>query len=92
MLETYDDSFKDNKIDELEEKIIELKYQLKTSKDREVLYKELLSEINDSLNEIFKQEQEIERFGFDEKIDHRECMVNLKKTFQEFRRINRIDF
>ena len=92
MLETYDDSFKDNKIDELEEKIIELKYQLKTSKDREVLYKELLSEIDDSLNEIFKQEHEIDRFGFDEKIDYRECMVNLKKTFQEFRRINRIYF
>ena len=92
MVEMFDDSFEEDKVSELEGEIIELKYQLKISKDKEVIYKELLSEIDNSLNEIFKQEQEIERFHFDEKIDYRECLVNLKKSFQECRRVYRVDF
>ena len=43
-----------NKIDELETEIIELKYQLKKSEDKEMIYLDILSNINSGLKTLFK--------------------------------------
>ena len=42
------------KIDSLEEDIIELKYQLKKSKDKEMIYLDILSNIDSALKTLFK--------------------------------------
>jgi hypothetical protein len=78
-----------DKIQELEGDIYDLKSELKECRDRELLYKGMLSEINDSIMELFKREQENERFRFDEKIDYREYVINLKKDLDEYKRIYR---
>jgi uncharacterized protein (DUF1015 family) len=49
----------------------------------------MLSEINESIMELFKREQENERFRFDEKIDYRQYVINLKKDLDEYKRIYR---
>ena len=41
------------KIDLLEEEIIELKYQLKKSKDKEMVYLDILSNIDSALKTLF---------------------------------------
>ena len=76
-----------DKIQELEGDIYDLKSELKQCRDRELLYKGMLSEINESIMELFKREQENERFRFDEKIDYREYVINLKKDLDEYKRI-----
>jgi hypothetical protein len=92
MVDIFDDSFEEDEVSRLEGEIIDLKYELRLSKDRELIFKDLLSEVDNALNQIFEQEKEIERFRLDEKIDYRECLVNLKKSFQECRRVYRVNF
>ena len=48
-------------IESLEEEIIELKYQLKKSKDKEMIYLDILSNIYGAVKTIFKREEENER-------------------------------
>jgi hypothetical protein len=78
-----------DRIQELEGDIYDLKSKLKECCDRELLYKGMLSEINESIMELFKREQENERFRFDEKIDYRQYVINLKKDLDEYKRIYR---
>jgi len=78
-----------DRIQELEGDIYDLKSKLKECQDRELLYKGMLSEINESIMELFKREQENERFRFDEKIDYRQYVINLKKDLDEYKRIYR---
>jgi len=92
MVDIFDDSFEEDEVSRLEGEVIDLKYELRLSKDRELIFKDLLSEVDNALNQIFEQEKEIERFRLDEKIDYRECLVNLKKSFQECRRVYRVNF
>lgn len=92
MVDIFDDSFEEDEVRRLEGEVIDLKYELRLSKDRELIFKDLLSEVDNALNQIFEQEKEIERFRLDEKIDYRECLVNLKKSFQECRRVYRVNF
>jgi hypothetical protein len=78
------------KIEELEGEIVELKFQLKKSKDKEMIYLDILSNIDTSLKVLFKREQENERFNFDDEIDYRECVKNLKSALDEYKRIYRL--
>ena len=78
------------KIDLLEDEIIELKYQLKKSRDKEYVYLDILSTIEESLRVFFKEEEENERFGLNDEIDYRECIVNLKKSLDEYKRANNL--
>ena len=78
------------KIDSLKDEVIELKYQLKKSRDKEYVYLDILSTIEESLRVFFKEEEENERFGLNDEIDYRECIVNLKKSLDEYKRANNL--
>ena len=88
----YDDSYQDSEVQILEGEIVDLKYDLKKSQDNEKFYKEILSEIDNSIKLLFQQEKEIERFNLDEEINYRECIVNLQKSLNEYKRVYRINF
>jgi hypothetical protein len=71
---------------------IDLKFELRQTKDKLNVYSDILLTIDTSVSELFKQETENERFGFSEDIDYRECLVNLKKSLQEYKRVYRVNF
>ncbi len=75
------------RIQELEGDIFDLKSELRECIDRERIYQEILSEINDSIDNLFQREEENERFRFDDVIDYRQYVINLKKDLNEYRRI-----
>ncbi len=75
------------RIQELEGEIYGLKSELRECIDRERIYQEILSEINDSIINLLQREQENERFRFDEKIDFRKYVINVKKDLDEYKRI-----
>ena len=76
-----------SEIQKLEGEIFELEFQLKDKTDKMLLYQEMLSEINNSIIDLFRREEENIRFRFDDKIDYRECILNLKKSLDEYKRI-----
>lgn len=78
------------KIDSLEEEIIELKYQLKKSKDKEMIYLDILSNIDSALKTLFKREEENERFNLGDVVNYRENVVNLKASLDEYKRIYKL--
>ena len=81
------------RIQELEGDIFNLKSELRESIDRERIYQEILSEINYSIDNLFQREEENERFRFDDKVDFRQYVMNLKNDLNEYRRIyGNIDF
>ena len=75
------------RIRDLEGDIFDLKSELRECIDKERIYQEILSEINDSIDKLFQREQENERFRFDDKVDYRQYVMNLKKDLNEYRRI-----
>jgi len=82
----------EDKIQELEGDIVDLRFDLKKSKDKEIIYKDILFNIELSLNELFKREQENERFSLGENIDYKETVVNLKKSLDEYKRVYKLIF
>jgi uncharacterized FlaG/YvyC family protein len=77
------------RIQELEGTIFNLESELRESIDRERIYRDILSEINDSIDNLFQREKENERFRFDDKIDFRQYVINVKKDLDEYRRLYR---
>ena len=77
------------RIQELEGTIFDLRSELNECIDKERIYRDILSEINDSIDNLFQREQENERFRFDEKIDFRQYVLNVKKDLNEYRRLYR---
>ena len=75
------------RIQELEGDIFDLKSELRECVDKERIYREILFEINDSIDKLFIREKENERFRFDDKIDYRQYVINLKKDLNEYKRI-----
>ncbi len=80
----------EDKIDLLEEEIIELKYQLKKAKDKEMIYLDILSNIYSALRTLFKREEENERFNLGDTLNFRENLVNLKASLDEYIRIYKL--
>jgi hypothetical protein len=80
------------KIRLLEDEVVELRFSLKDSKTKEMFYLDILNNINSSISDLFKQEEENERFRLNEEIDYRECLINLKKSLNEYKRVYRINF
>jgi hypothetical protein len=80
------------RIEKLEDEIIELKYQLKQSKDKELVYKDILFNIEVAIKTLFKREKESERFNLGEVFDFRECVVNLKNALDEYKRLYNLRF
>ena len=78
------------KIEQLESEIVDLKFDLKKSKDKETIYIDILSNIDYSLRILFKREQENERFNLGDDINFRESVVNLKNAMDEYKRVYKL--
>jgi hypothetical protein len=89
MVEEMDEFFQESEIQRLEGEIFELESQLKEHRDKERIYQEILSEIRHSLKDLFKREEENNRFRLGEEIDYRSCLVGLGKTLDELIRVYR---
>jgi len=76
----------------LRDKVIELEFELKDSKFRELSYLDILNNLDTSLSQLFKEEVENQRFGIGGVVDYRDCLVNLKNNLDEYKRIYRINF
>lgn len=82
----------DEKIRELEGEIVDLKFDLQRSKDKELIYLDILSNIDLSIKELIKQEKENERFKLGETIDYKGSVLNLQNALNEYKRVYRINF
>lgn len=82
-----------DEIQRLEGEILDLKDKLRKSTDRELIYKEILTEINESIVSIIERDKENDRFLFDEKIDFKLFVIKVKEDLENYRRIyKRIDY
>ena len=77
---------------ELEGKIIDLQFDLKKCKDRELIFLEIISTIDLSLKDLFNREEENLRFNIEEEINYRDCLLNLKLALNEYKRVYRVNF
>lgn len=80
----------DEKIKELEGLIVDMRFDLKTNRDKEMIYLDILSNIDNSLRVLFIREQENERFDLGDDINYRECVVNLKSALDEYKRVYKL--
>lgn len=80
----------EEKIEQLESEIVDLKFDLKKSKDKEMIYLDILSNIDTSLKVLFKREEENERFNLGDDVDYRECILNLQSAINEYKRVYKI--
>jgi len=55
-----------------------------------MIYLDILSNIDNSLNVLFKREEENERFNLGDNIDFRQSVVNLKEALNEYKRIYKL--
>lgn len=81
-----------DKISQLEDEIVELRFALKESRDKQLIYLDILTNIDTSLKDLFERERENERFNFGDEVDYRECLVNLDNALKEYKRIYRVTF
>ena len=82
----------DEKIEELEGEIVDLRFDLKRSRDKELIYLDILSNIDLSIKELINREKENERFNLGETIDYKEAVVNLQNALNEYKRVYKINF
>ena len=87
-----DEYFQESEIQRLEGEIFELQFKLKECHDKELTYKQLLSEIRNSIDEIIELEMENERFRLEAEIDYKSCITNLKNYLQEYKRVYKLRF
>ena len=78
--------------EKLADNLYELQYQLKMVKDKELIYKDILSNIEISIKDLFQRETENERFNLGDEINFRESMVNLKNSLEEYKRLYKLRF
>lgn len=78
--------------EKLADNLYELQYQLKMAKDKELIYKDILSNIEGSLVELFQRETENERFNLGDEINFRDSLVNLKSSLDEYKRLYKLRF
>lgn len=78
--------------EKLADNLYELQYQLKLSRDKELIYKDILSNIEGSLVELFQRETENERFNLGDEINFRESLINLKSSLDEYKRLYKLRF
>ena len=83
----------DDEIQRLEGEILDLKDKLKKVTDRELIYKEILTEVIDSIDNQLTRDKENERFKFDDKINFKLFVEYMKEDLENYRRIYKnIDF
>lgn len=81
-----DNSYEESKIQKLEGEIFEMESTLKNHRDKERIYQEILSDINNSIIELFKREEENKRFNLGEETDYRQCMIGMKEYLDNIKR------
>lgn len=82
-----------DEIQKLEGEILELKDELRKVTDRELIYKEILTEVIDSIDNQLTRDKENERFKFDDKINFKLFVEYMKEDLENYRRIYKnIDF
>lgn len=79
-------------IQELEGQIIDLKFDLDSSKKKEMIYLDILNNIQISVLDFLKKDEENIRFNLGEKIDYKEGLINLNESLKEYKRIYKINF
>ena len=82
-----------DEIERLEGEILELKDKLRRVIDRELIYKDILKEISDSIDNQLKRDEENERFRFEDKINFKLFVQYMKEDLENYRRIyKKIDY
>ena len=76
-----------DEIQRLEGEILELRDELRKVTDRELIYKEILTEVIDSIDNQLTRDKENERFKFDEKINFKLFVQCMKEDLENYRRI-----
>ena len=76
-----------DEIQRLEGEILELRDELRKVTDRELIYKEILTEVIDSINNQLTRDKENERFKFDDKINFKLFVQYMKEDLENYRRI-----
>ena len=84
-----DNFYEESEIQKLEGEIVDLKFQLKQSKDKEIVYLDILTNIDISLKQLEQQQKENARFRFEE-IDYKLCFENLRLSMNEYKRVYKI--
>jgi 3D (Asp-Asp-Asp) domain-containing protein len=84
--EEMDEFFQESEVQRLEGEVFELETQLKEHRDKERIYQDILTDINNSLIDLFKREEENNRFNFGEVTDYRQCMSGMKDYLDEIKR------
>jgi len=85
--EEFDNSYEESKIQRLEGEIFEMESTLKNHRDKERIYQEILSDINHSIIELFKREEENKRFNLGEETDYRQCMIGMKEYMDNIKSV-----
>lgn len=83
-----------DEIERLEGEIIDLKDKLKRVTDRELIYKDILREIRESIDNQLKRDEENERFWFfDDKVDFKLFVIKVKEDLENYRKIyKKVDY
>lgn len=76
----------ENEIQRLEGEVFELEFQLKNHRDKERIYQEIVSDINNSIINLFKREEENIRFNLGEDTDYRKCLLEMKEYLDNLKR------
>ena len=76
-----------DEIQRLEGEILELRDELRKVTDRELIYKEILTEVIDSIDNQLTRDKENERFKFDDKINFKLFVEYMKEDLENYRRI-----
>lgn len=77
-------------MEKLEDELIELKFQLKECKDKEIKYLTILQDIDISLKRAFKEEEENIRFNLGNPFNFELACINLRDYLNECKRIYKI--
>jgi hypothetical protein len=77
-------------MEEIEDELIELRFQLKESKDKEMKYLAILQDIDKSLQQAFKQEEENIRFNLGNPFNFEAACINLRDYLNECKKIYKI--
>jgi hypothetical protein len=82
----------EERIDKLSEKVCDLTFDLEKAKKNELIYKDIIANIELSVKDILKRDEENQRFKLGENIDFKSAVVNLKSSIDEYKRVYKINF
>jgi hypothetical protein len=81
-----DEYFQESEVQRLEGEVFELESQVKEHRDKERIYQEILSDINNSIIDLFKREEENVRFKLGEVTDYKQCLIGMQEYLDKIKR------